>query len=152
MNEVVIMPDQEKRSIDEIMEDLQRINQEFRERVRDGFKNPDDFIKLSEIEKMGRELSLNTQKLYLEETTSLLNDIDESLLIRKKNRVQRKRDKSYPFTTRSSKYHNDQWSSQHFPPETTPCKQREQSTFIKDGRRKKHRSAGLFFRPLINIF
>ena len=82
-------------------------NQEFRERVRDGFKNPDDFIKLSEIEKMGRELSLNTQKLYLEETTSLLNDIDESLLIRKKNRVQRKRDKSYPFTTRSSKYHND---------------------------------------------
>ena len=66
----------------------------------------------------------------------------------KKNRVQRKRDKSYPFTTRSSKYHNDQWSSQHFPPETTPCKQREQSTFIKDGRRKKHRSAGLFFRRL----
>lgn len=64
----------------------------------------------------------------------------------KKNRVQRKRDKSYPFTTRSPKYHNDQWSSQHFPPETTPCKQREQSTFIKDGRRKKHRSAGLFFR------
>ena len=62
----------------------------------------------------------------------------------KKNRVQRKRDKSYPFTTRSSKYHNDQWSSQHFPPETTPCKQREQSTFIKDVRRKKHRSAGLF--------
>ncbi len=52
MNEVVIMPDQEKRSIDEIMEDLQRINQEFRESVRDGFKNPDDFIKLSEIEKM----------------------------------------------------------------------------------------------------
>ena len=90
MNEVVIMPDQEKRSIDEIMEDLQRINQEFRERVRDGFKNPDDFIKLSEIEKLGRELSLNTQKLYLEETTSLLNDIDESLLIRKKKQSTRK--------------------------------------------------------------
>ena len=85
------MPDQEKRSIDEIMEDLQRINQEFRERVRDGFKNPDYFIKLSEIEKMGRELSLNTQKLYLEETTSLLNDIDESLLIRKKKQSTKKK-------------------------------------------------------------
>ena len=59
------MPDQEKRSIDEIMEDLQRINQEFRERVRDGFKNPDDFIKLSEIEKMGRELSLKIGRAHV---------------------------------------------------------------------------------------
>ena len=43
------MPDQEKRSINEIMEELQCINQEFRERVREGFKDPDNFIKLSEI-------------------------------------------------------------------------------------------------------
>lgn len=125
MDEVVIMPDQGKRSIDEIMEDLQRINQEFREKVRDGLKDPDDFIKLCEIEKMGRELSLSTQKLYLEETTSLLNDIDESMLLRKKNRVQRKGDKSYPITARNAKYYNNQWGGQHFPPEATPCKQRE---------------------------
>lgn len=91
MDEVVIMPDQGKRSIDEIMEDLQRINQEFREKVRDGLTDPDDFIKLSEIEKMGRELSLSTQKLYLEETTSLLNDIDESMLLRKKKQSTKKR-------------------------------------------------------------
>lgn len=91
MDEVVIMPDQGKRSINEIMEDLQRINQEFREKVRDGFKDPDDFIKLSEIEKMGRELSLSTQKLYLEEITSLLNDIDESMLLRKKKQSTKKR-------------------------------------------------------------
>lgn len=78
------MPDQEKRSINEIMEELQCINQEFRERVREGFKDPDNFIKLSEIEKMGRELYLNTQKLYLDETMALLDDIDESMLIRKK--------------------------------------------------------------------
>ena len=84
MNEVVMMPDQEKRSINEIMEELQCINQEFRERVREGFKDPDNFIKLSEIEKMGRELYLNTQKLYLDETMALLDDIDESMLIRKK--------------------------------------------------------------------
>lgn len=87
----------EKRSIDEIMADLQRINQEFREKIQDGFKEPDNFIKLSEIEKMGRELSLCTQKLYLEETTALLEDIDEDMLISKKNRVQRKGDKPYPF-------------------------------------------------------
>lgn len=86
------MPGQENRSIDEIMEDLQRINQEFRERVRNGLKEPDSFIKLSEIEKMGRELFSNTQKLYLEETMALLNDIDESALIRKKKRSTRQRE------------------------------------------------------------
>ena len=80
------MAEQKDRSIDEIMEDLQRINQEFREKVHDGFKDPDSFIKLSEIEKMGRELSFHTQKLYLEETEALLNDIDEGMLLRKKKR------------------------------------------------------------------
>ena len=85
------MPDQEKRSIDEIMEDLQRINREFREKVRDGLRDPDDFIRLSEIERMGRELSLNTQKLYLEEAASLLNGIDESMLILKKKQNTEKR-------------------------------------------------------------
>lgn len=78
------MPEKESRSIDEIMEDLQRINQEFREKIRNGLKDPDSFIKLSEIERMGRELSLHTQKLYLEETAALLNDIDEGMLLRKK--------------------------------------------------------------------
>ena len=78
------MPEKESRSIDEIMEDLQRINQEFREKIRNGLKDPDRFIKLSEIERMGQELSLYTQKLYLEETIALLNDIDEGMLLRKK--------------------------------------------------------------------
>lgn len=78
------MPEQTNRSIDEIMDELQRINQEFREKIRNGLKEPDNFIKLSEIEKMGRELSFHTQKLYLEESIALLNDIDESMLLCKK--------------------------------------------------------------------
>lgn len=78
------MSEQTTRGIGEIMDDLQRINQEFREKVRNGLKEPESFIKLSEIEKMGRELTSNTQKLYLEETSALLNDIDESVLLHKK--------------------------------------------------------------------
>ena len=78
------MSEQEDRSIDEIMDDLQRINQEFREKIRNGFKEPGSFIKLSEIEQMGKELSHHTQKLYLEQTEALLNDIDEGMLLRKK--------------------------------------------------------------------
>lgn len=78
------MSEQVERNIDEIMEDLQRINLEFREKIRIGFRNPDSFIKLSEIEKMGKDLSFHTQKLYLEETKTLLNEIDEDMLLRKK--------------------------------------------------------------------
>lgn len=78
------MPEQTNCKIDEIIDELQRINQEFRDKVHEGFKEPDNFIKLSEIEKMGRELSFHTQELYLEETMALLNDIDESMLLCKK--------------------------------------------------------------------
>lgn len=78
------MEEHNNRNINEIMQDLQRINQEFREKIREGFKDPDNFIKLSEIEKMGKDLSLQTQKLYLEEAEALLNDIDEDMLMRKK--------------------------------------------------------------------
>lgn len=78
------MEEHNNRNINEIMQDLQRINQEFREKIREGFKDPDNFIKLSEIEKMGKDLSLQTQKLYLEEAEALLNNIDEDMLMRKK--------------------------------------------------------------------
>lgn len=66
------MPEPTNRSINEIMDDLQRINQEFRAKIRNGLKEPDSFIKLNEIEKMGRELTAYTHKLYLEETMALL--------------------------------------------------------------------------------
>lgn len=90
------MTGQKNRSIDEIMEDLQRINREYRKKIRDGFRDPDSFIKLSEIERMGRELSSQTQKLYLEETEALLDDIDEGMLLRKKNTVPGSRNKPHP--------------------------------------------------------
>lgn len=53
-------------------------------------------MKLREIENLGKELSLNTQKLYLEETMALLNDIDEDILILKKNEYKAKRIKLTP--------------------------------------------------------
>lgn len=86
------MAGQNNRSIDEIMGDLQRINQEYREKIRDGFRDPDSFIKLSEIERMGRELSSQTQKLYLEETEALLDGIDEDMLLRKKKHSTRQQE------------------------------------------------------------
>lgn len=85
-----------ERSIDEILDELQRINREFREKIRSGFQDPNCFMKLSEIEQMGRELSAYTQKLYIEETETLLNEIDESMLLCKKNRIPGKRNNPYP--------------------------------------------------------
>ena len=86
------MSDHTGRSIEEIMEDLQHINQEFQEKIRNGFKDPDSFIKLREIEEMGKNLSIYTQKLYLEETEALLNEIDESMLLCKKKQSTRQKE------------------------------------------------------------
>ena len=77
------MSDQ-KRNIQEIMDELNRINQEYRQKLSDGMNDPDSFMKLAEIERLGRELSKTTQNLYLEQTISVLDSVDETILIRKK--------------------------------------------------------------------
>ncbi len=89
------MQERENRSVDEIMEDLQCINEEFQEKIRDGLKDPNHFLKLSEIERMGRELSLATQNLYAEETMALLREADEDMLLSKKKRISGKRNQSH---------------------------------------------------------
>lgn len=45
-------------------------------------------MKLSEIERMGRELLTYTQKLYIEETELLLKEVDEGMILSKKNEYQ----------------------------------------------------------------
>ncbi len=78
------MEEQTNRSIEEIEEEILRINREYQEKIRRGLQDPDHFLKLSEIERLGRELSIQTQNLYLEETAVLLREADEERLLRKK--------------------------------------------------------------------
>lgn len=85
------MSDQ-KRSIQEIMDELNRINQEYRQKLSAGMNDPDSFMKLAEIERLGRELSKTTQNLYLEQTVSVLDSVDETILIRKKKENTKKKE------------------------------------------------------------
>ncbi len=72
------------REYSDIMEDLETLHAAYREKIRAGFSEPEGSMKLSEIEKLHRELNLEARKLSLEETDALLTEIDEAMLISKK--------------------------------------------------------------------
>lgn len=77
------MPDK-NRNIDDIVDDLKRLNAEFRQKVQEGTKDADSFMKLHEIERLWSGLLSDTQKIYSDEIMDLLGQIDETDLIRKK--------------------------------------------------------------------
>jgi Ca2+-binding EF-hand superfamily protein len=64
--------------------EIERIIKEFREKFESKTSNPDDFITISEIEKMWRELRNSTNSIYSDMLMDMMNNVDESSLIRKK--------------------------------------------------------------------
>ncbi len=84
----------QNRDLEDIMSDLNHINSRFRQQIREGTSDPDNFMKLHEIERLWKELRISTEKIYSEQVTSLLNEIDESELISKKKRIQGAWDKT----------------------------------------------------------
>lgn len=84
------MPD-ESRNIDDIVDDLKRLNSEFRQKIQEGTRDADSFMKLHEIEQLWSSLLSDTQKIYSDEVMDLLRQIDEADLIRKKKRIPGKR-------------------------------------------------------------
>lgn len=82
----------ENRTIDDIVDDLKRLNVEFRQKIQEGTKNADSFMKLHEIEHLWSCLLSDTQKIYSDEVMDLLKQIDETDLIRKKKESSGKRE------------------------------------------------------------
>jgi len=74
----------QNRDLEDIMSDLNYVNAQFRQKVREGIGNPDNFMKLHEIERLWKELRTSTEKIYSDQAMSLLDEIDESPLICKK--------------------------------------------------------------------
>ena len=75
---------EEERDIHEYSEELLRIVEEFRQRIIAGTSNPDNFLSISEIERLWSELRGNTSLIYSDMLSDLLSATDESALIRKK--------------------------------------------------------------------
>ena len=65
-------------------EELQRIISEFRKRVLAGTSDPDNFLTITEIERLWSELKCDTDLLYTDMLSELLSNMNESELIRKK--------------------------------------------------------------------
>ena len=66
---------------------------EFTKKVQSGTENPENFLTMSEIELMWSELRKDTDKIYTELLSNTLSQINESELIRKKNRISTKRNR-----------------------------------------------------------
>jgi hypothetical protein len=67
-------------------EELSRLIDDFKERFAAGTKNPENFLTMSEIEKMWGELRHYTSEIYSDMLMEAMSNIDEGELIRKKKR------------------------------------------------------------------
>jgi len=76
----------ENKDVREYSEELLRIVDEFRQRIKTGTSDPENFLTISDIERLWSELRGNTSLLYSDMLSELLSDVDESELIRKKKR------------------------------------------------------------------
>ena len=81
-----------EKDVREYSGELLRIVEEFRQRIIKGTSDSENFMTISEIERLWSELRGDTSLLYSDMLSELLSDADESELIRKKNGIQRKRD------------------------------------------------------------
>jgi hypothetical protein len=78
------MPELEWKSDEIYVEKLTHLVDEFREKIRAGTKSADNFLTMSEIERLWSELKGNTSIIYSDILQELLSSVDESDLIRKK--------------------------------------------------------------------
>ena len=77
---------EEREAAREYGEELLKIVDEFRAKIKVGTKDPDNFMTISDIEHLWSELRGDTSLLYSDMLSDLLTDVDETDLIRKKKR------------------------------------------------------------------
>ena len=68
----------------EYSEELVRLIEDFKEKIRNGTSDAKGFLTISEIEQLWSELRGNTSEIYSDMLHELLSSVDESDLIRKK--------------------------------------------------------------------
>ena len=73
-----------EKDIREYRDELLHIVDEFRQRIIQGTSDPDNFLTISEIERLWSELRGDTSLLYSDMLSTLLSSVDETELIRKK--------------------------------------------------------------------
>lgn len=69
------------RDTDYMLEEIKRLINEYQQKLKEGFSDPKNFIKMSEIERMLCSLNQSTENLYLKSTIAALLNLDEKELI-----------------------------------------------------------------------
>ncbi len=70
--------------ISDKIQELERLIQEFKEKIENGTDNPEEFITLDRIETEWEALRKNTDYLYSDMLSELISNTNERELIRKK--------------------------------------------------------------------
>ena len=76
----------------EYSEEIIRLIEDFKEKIRNGTSSANRFLTISEIELLWSELRGNTSEIYSDMLHELLSSVDESDLIRKKKLNTNKRE------------------------------------------------------------
>jgi hypothetical protein len=83
----------ERRELPDIqIAEIERLIDEFKEKFKARTSDADNFITISEIERMWGELQQNTLNIYSDMVGGLMEGIDERDLIRKKKENTRKKE------------------------------------------------------------
>jgi hypothetical protein len=73
-------------------EELLRLVELFRARIKEGTRDPEHFLSITDIERLWSELRGDTSLLYSDMLSELLKEMDETELIRKKKRNTEKKE------------------------------------------------------------
>ena len=76
----------EDKDVSEYSAELLRIVEGFRQRIIIGTSDPEQFLTISDIERLWSELRGNTSLIYSDMLSDILSNVDEAELIRKKKR------------------------------------------------------------------
>jgi len=74
----------EENTVREYSEEIIRMVDEFRQKIKTGTSKSENFLTITDIERLWTELRGETSHLYSDMLTELLSNIDESEIIRKK--------------------------------------------------------------------
>jgi hypothetical protein len=83
-SEALSMDENEMREVREYSEELLQMVEVFRQRIITGTSDPDNFLTISDIERLWTELRGDTSLLYSDMLSDLLANVDETKIIRKK--------------------------------------------------------------------
>ena len=79
------------KAYEDAINQIEKELREFKEKLRKGTSNPDDFMTLSEIEKEWASLKDTTNKTYSDMVSAYLSEIDERDLIKSKKENSKER-------------------------------------------------------------